>query len=459
MNIALFTGEGLLAVSLWNADFSLWLLAPLFLFAGRSFLKSETFSCDSGLEAHKEEESDRTTDRSHVHYQANELLLCSLDALMSEFPIPVWIAEWPSGRLRSMNRASQELLGRKLEPRSTLFNCADLYGFYHPDIGIYPAEWFPALRAVKSGAPVIVEDLRALTPEGERRLLIGWAMPLRGYAGEIIGVVTAFFDRTDAHKKETAYETRIQELTREVEKLKGQLTAMERKVTQAHQLSNIGQMTAILAHEIRNPLGAIANAAELLLQLLPHADENERELLRLISSEARRLSDFTRQVLTYARMPDPEPVLTHIHDVIEQALDLLQKDPQFDPRIRIRKEFSPAVTLCSVDPDLIKEVLWNLLLNAVQAMPEAGELVIATDLGEIPDRPSQRCVRIAIRDSGLGIAPGDMEKLFDPFFTTKPFGTGLGLASARRIIEAHNGEITVQSSPGKGTTVTIFLPL
>jgi len=441
---------------MWAAGQELWLLS-VFLFAGKSLLAGWTSQHSSEAEAPQAE--DRTADRSHVHYQANELLLSGLDALMSDFPLPAWIAEWPSGRIRAMNRALQELLGRRLEPRSTLFNCTDLYGFYHPDIGIYPAEWFPSLRAVKSGAPVLVEDLRALTPEGERRLLSGWAVPVRGYAGEIIGVVTVFLDRTDAHKKEEAYEARLRELTHEVEKLKGQLMATERKLTQAHQLSIIGQMTAILAHEIRNPLGAIANAAELLLQLRPDADENERELLQLISSEARRLSGFTRQVLTYARMPDPEPVLTPIHEVIEQALDLLQKDPQFDPRIRIRKEFSPAVTLCSIDPDLIKEVLWNLLLNAVQAMPEAGELIVTTELGEIPDRPSQRCVRIAIRDSGVGIAPGDMEKLFDPFFTTKPFGTGLGLASARRIIEAHNGEITVQSSPGKGTTVTIFLPL
>ncbi|GBC77211.1 Sensor protein ZraS [bacterium HR08] len=445
--------------SFLSGEHGLWFLTLVFLFAGRSSLKSGRFSHESSLERREGREADRIEDRSHIHYQANELLLRGLDILMSEFPIPVWIAEWPSGRIRSMNRAWEQLVHRPLEPRSTLFNCTDWYGFYHPDVGIYPAEWFPPLRAVKAGAPVVVEDLRALTPEGDRRLLVGWATPLRGYAGEIIGVLTAFFDVTDAQKKEEAYEARIQELTREVEKLRGQLRTVERKMAQAHELSIIGQMTAILAHEIRNPLGAIANAAELLLQLRPDADENERELLQLISSEARRLSGLTRQVLTYARMPDPEPVLARVHDVIEQALDLLQKDPQFDPRIRIRREFSPAVTLCSLDPDLIKEVLWNLLLNAVQAMPEAGELVIATSLGELPDRPSQRCVRIAIRDSGVGIAPGDMEKLFDPFFTTKPFGTGLGLASARRIIEAHGGTITVQSSPGKGTTVTIFLPL
>jgi signal transduction histidine kinase len=454
MSIALFE-QG--SFALWDAGQSFWGVAFIFLFAGRSFLRERGPRQDAGAQAREHE--DRAMDRSHVHYQANEFLLGGLDVLLSDLPLPAWIAEWPSGRIRSMNRALQELLGRRLEPRSTLFNCTDFYGFYHPDVGVYPPEWFPSLRAARSGAPVLVEDLRALTPEGERRLLDGWAAPLRGYGGEIIGVVTIFFDKTNAHKKEEAYEARIRELTREVEKLAGQLATTERKLAQAHQLSIIGQMTAILAHEIRNPLGAIANAAELLLHLLPSADENERELLRLISSEAQRLSDLTRQVLTYARMPDPEPILTRIHDVIEQALDLLQKDPHFDPRIRIRKEFSPAVTLCSVDPDLIKEVLWNLLLNAVQAMPEAGELVVTTDLDEIPHRPSQRCVRIAIRDSGVGIAPGDMEKLFDPFFTTKPFGTGLGLASARRIIEAHNGEITVQSVPGKGTTVTIFLPL
>jgi len=443
------------AVSLLNVDQGMWVLAVFFLFASRSFLKGGTPSRGSHLKPRQEEDADR----SHVHYEANELLLRGVEALLRDFPVPVWIAEWPSGRIRSMNRAWEQLLDRRLEPRSTLFECTDLYGFYHPDTGIYPVEWFPAVRAAKTGAPVMVEDLRALTPAGERRVLTGWATPLRGYAGEIIGVLTAFFDMTDAHKKEEAYEARIHELTREVEKLKGQLAAMERKLAHAHELSIIGQMTAILAHEIRNPLGAIANAAELLLQLRPDADENERELLQLISSEARRLSDFTRQVLTYARMPDPEPELTCVHDVIEQALDLLQKDPQFDPRIRIRKDFSPAVTLCSLDPDLIKEVLWNIFLNAVQAMPEVGELVVRTDLGELPHRPSRRCVCIAIRDSGVGIAPGDMERLFDPFFTTKPFGTGLGLASARRIIEAHGGTITVQSSPGKGTTVTIFLPL
>ncbi len=451
MSVATIAG----LVSVGNADQGMWTLAVLVLFATHSFLKGRVSSRGSKPESRQE----KGTDRSDVHYHANELLLRGLEILMRDFPLPVWIAEWPSGRIRSMNRAWEQLMDRPLEPRSTLFECTDLYGFYHPDIGIYPVEWFPAVRAAKTGAPVFVEDMRALTSAGDRRVLNGWAAPLRGYAGEIIGVLTAFFDMTDAHKKEEAYEARIQELTREVEKLKGHLATMERKLAHAHELSIIGQLTAILAHEIRNPLGAIANAAELLLQLRPDADENECELLQLISSEARRLSDFTRQVLTYARMPDPEPKLTRVHEVIEQALDLLQKDPQFDPRIRIRTDFSPAVTLCSLDPDLIKEVLWNLLLNAVQAMPEAGELVVTTDLGQIPDRPSQRCVRIAIRDSGVGIAPDNMERLFDPFFTTKPFGTGLGLASARRIIEAHGGTITVQSSPGKGTTVTIFLPL
>lgn len=453
MTIAIL-GDGLSLVGMGIG----W-LALVVLFAGKPPLQEKALRHRLAPDLSTDDIRDRASEQAHWHYEINESLLRGLEAVMSHFPLAAWLAEWPSGRIRAMNRASEELLGQKRDPRATLFNCVEWYGFYPSDPGTYPAEWFPALRAVKSGAPVLVEDMRAMTPAGERRLLVGWAAPLRGYAGEIIGVLTVFLDVTEMRQKEEAYEARLQELTREVEKLRKQLRTIEQKAAHERQLSIIGQMTAILAHEIRNPLGAIANAAELLQHLLPQADENERELLQLISSEARRLSDLTRQVLTYARMPDPEPELTRVHEVIEQALDLLQRDPQFDSRIRIRKDFSPSVTLCSLDPDLIKEVLWNLLLNAVQAMPEAGELVVSTDIAESPSRPSVRCVRIAIRDSGVGISPSDIEKLFDPFFTTKPFGTGLGLASARRIIEAHGGEITVQSSPGRGTTVTIFLPL
>lgn len=227
-------------------------------------------------------------------------------------------------------------------------------------------------------------------------------------------------------------------------------------------LAAVGEMAAGMAHEIRNPLGAIKGAAQCLdpASLPPEA----HEFVDVIVQEVDRLNGVVGQFLEYARPYRGQPVPIHVNDVVESTLRLVGKDV-IPSDIRIERRLSNDLPMVSIDPEHLRQVLINLVLNAIQAMPHGGELLITTVSTEdhsgslaSSNAPTKTNVVIRIRDTGTGIRPEDLPRIFVPFFTTKERGTGLGLAISQRLIENAGGRLEVFSTLGKGTTFTIRMP-
>jgi signal transduction histidine kinase len=211
--------------------------------------------------------------------------------------------------------------------------------------------------------------------------------------------------------------------------------------------------TAGVAHEIRNPLSAIGNCIEILDKQLNLEGDN-KELVTIALSECERLDRVLSNLLTLARRREPHRQLVEVHELVERTCVALQYDTRFQPTIELKRDFgAPAQLALWIDRDQISQVLWNLLINAVHAMPNGGELRVSTGVKE------EVWFRLSVRDTGIGMSHEVIQKALQPFFTTKISGTGLGLATAKEIVSRHGGRLVIESEEGKGTEVTVLLPL
>jgi signal transduction histidine kinase len=231
-------------------------------------------------------------------------------------------------------------------------------------------------------------------------------------------------------------------------------------------LAVLGQMAAGLAHEIRNPLGAIKGAAQLLAD--PSADvvldAASREFLGIILEEVDRLDRVVGSVLDLAR-PDQQTVLpTDVNAVVRRTLQVLSAEPGSDD-LKLDVILDPALPRVSIDPEQLRQVLMNLLRNASQAMKGRGKVAVSTRvrLGRGTrsgggSSAEETFVELTVADNGPGISQQVLENLFMPFFTTKEKGTGLGLAISQRIVQGAGGRIEVRSYEGKGSTFAVIFP-
>ena len=227
------------------------------------------------------------------------------------------------------------------------------------------------------------------------------------------------------------------------------IRAMESRMRQADRLATVGRMAANIAHEIRNPLASLTGAIEVLTS--PHTAEDARERLsQIVARESERLNHIIKNFLEYAR---PAPLSIATFDVAAAAEEvLLLLEHRASPgSLKVIREFATSV-LWPVDAQQFRQILWNLCLNAVEAMPEGGELRVAVAVrGDT--------LEVSVGDTGEGIAAGDIAHVFEPFFSTKSEGTGLGLTLVRRIATAHGGGVTIESGPETGTRVRVTLPV
>ncbi|MFP4037959.1 MAG: sensor histidine kinase [Desulfobacteraceae bacterium] len=237
-------------------------------------------------------------------------------------------------------------------------------------------------------------------------------------------------------------ETVIEERAKEQRELESQLH-------QAERLAALGEMVAGVSHEIKNPLGIIQSTAELLAGS-PEAEESQKRLSRVIQEESARLNGIVTEFLDFARPQTPSLRETELADVLLRNISFLR--PEFEKKgIRVEHNLDGRPLSLQADPDLLYRVFLNILINAVQAMEEGGDIRLTAY--ETPD-----VCTVQIKDTGPGISEDNLPKLFNPFFTTKEKGTGLGLSIVKKIVEAHSGSIEVSSAPGEGTKVTIRLP-
>jgi len=226
---------------------------------------------------------------------------------------------------------------------------------------------------------------------------------------------------------------------------------MEASLAQQGKMASLGVLSSGVAHEINNPLGVILGYAGYLEGKLSEDDPNYK-YIHEIKRESKRCKKIVQDLLSYARTPRPTLVLTNLNELLTEIVEFSANHTDMRG-VTIRTSFDRNLPPVLLDGDQLRQVAINLILNAGGAMPDGGELLVATTPG--PDDT----VRVIFRDTGSGIPQESLEKIFEPFYTTKARGTGLGLAITRQIIEMHHGSITIESEPGHGTTVTVTLPL
>lgn len=297
-----------------------------------------------------------------------------------------------------------------------------------------------AFRKVMAGEKEEVEDYEnsILTKSGEERIIAWHNTTLTDEKGHIIGTLSSGEDITKRKQAET-------------------------ELIRSEKLASLGQLAASVAHEVNNPLAGILVYLKLLHKKYKEkklqTEETEKQLLKM-EKELKRTSRIIRNLLDFSRQSEPTMRPVELNNVIEAALLLVEHQMDLE-NIKLEKKLNTQLPLVLADFDQIQQVLINIIMNAIQAMPNGGNLTITTSVAKgikIGESP-KNTVRIDIRDTGVGIPKGNLTKLFTPFFTTKEKGkgVGLGLPVVYGIIERHEGKIEVDSEPHAGTIFTIYL--
>ena len=228
----------------------------------------------------------------------------------------------------------------------------------------------------------------------------------------------------------------------------------ERGMRRQESLAAVGQATAQVAHEIRNPLGSIRLGVAMLRDNVK--DEEGLNTIELVERGIRHLNKLVVDVAHFSRRKALERSEVDLHELVDHSLDLAA-DKINEKAARIEKHYAPVSPTGNWDFDQLSQVFVNLIANAIDASPKGASLVIST--GEISPTPAKRFARVSLADQGSGMDEVTRERIFEPFFSTKKRGTGLGLAIVKQIVEQHEGEISVESKAGEGARFVIDLPL
>ncbi|MEJ2492208.1 MAG: ATP-binding protein [Desulfuromonadales bacterium] len=267
----------------------------------------------------------------------------------------------------------------------------------------------------------------------------------------VIGCLTGFLAERERQQK-IRYQKTAESLRESYRKLRDQadqIIAIEEQLRRADRLSALGELSAGMAHEIRNPLGAIKGTAEILREGVAQEDP-KREFADILITEVDRLNRVLEDFLRFARPAPVEMGRFSLHQVVGDVLDLTRQQALRN-KVEVKTDLDQDIQVPGLGEQIQQAVL-NLVLNALQAMPEGGRLDVSTT-------NLDNEIQVQVRDSGPGIAPEDRGRIFNPFVTTRTSGTGLGLAITQRIVQSHEGRILLQSEPGQGACFTLCLPL
>jgi two-component system sensor histidine kinase PilS (NtrC family) len=308
-----------------------------------------------------------------------------------------------------LHQDAQSVIGRKIEQ----------FGFYAP------GEW-QGVPPTLNAEPVVRSEKNDFQIGDEPRSL-GFALtPLNSIEGVASGYTLIFQDLTD------------------MKKLEAELRLKDR-------MAAVGELSAGIAHEIRNPLAAIAGSVQVLKKSTA-LNPQEQRLMSIILKESERLNKSIADFLRFVKPQEKRPAEFDIAASLAETLDLLGNSPELGAGHAIEHAITPASYTIIGDGDQIRQVFWNIARNAVQAMPDGGTLLVTTEVGG--DH-----YNIVFSDNGRGMNDADQRRLFQPFRTNFPSGTGLGMAISYRIVQEHGGRIDVTSREGVGTAITVSLPV
>jgi len=323
------------------------------------------------------------------------------------------------GRVTSWNRAAERIYGwtaREMAGQSV--------ERVLPDDPEARADWERSMRALREGGTIRDSETTRIRRDGERITVRVTRSPLEDPSGRYIGSTAIIRDVTD-------------------------LKEMEARLLERERLAAVGELAAQVAHEIKNPLAGIRGACEILAAGYRNGDP-KNEMAAEVIRQVDRLNRTVEELLLFARPKELHPSPTNIHDVLDRTLGVLLDDPR-TRGIEVVRRYADSMPVLRVDPQSIEQVLFNILLNAFQAVDYRGRITVTT-------RANGAAARIAIRDTGPGIPVGIEERIFKPFFTTRAQGCGLGLAIVRNLVQAHGGSIRAATPPGGGAEFTITLP-
>jgi two-component system sensor histidine kinase PilS (NtrC family) len=337
----------------------------------------------------------------------------------------------PSGRVTSFNREAERICAL---PRALA-------------IGMDMEAILPGVREIAEVAGASNQGARARMPyrnrDGENLYLGVGAYVLRDLEGAATGHVAIFQD--------------VSEVVR-----------MERELARSERLAAVGQLAASIAHEIRNPLAAISGAIQVMCDFAEGAGGESKKLMAIVDREVDRLNHLITDFLQFARPGAAKPESVDVAEILVEVAEMFE--PIRPAEVRLEAEAEEGLAACA-DPGQLRQVLWNLVLNAAQAMPEGGLLHIAARSARDSDPQGENSTsrsmaeervlwaEISVRDQGVGIPEEVVDRVFDPFFTTKRGGSGLGLATVHRIVEDHGGTVRIERLGGEwSTAVRVRLP-
>ena len=323
------------------------------------------------------------------------------------------------GNIKTFNRKSEEIFGKK---REEVLNkdCQEVLNLNINEKSLFKK----CLLEKKNIAREIILDEKGL----KKKILDINTSFLTDESGEITGVVAVIRDVTE-----------IKDLNEEVARHK--------------RLAALGKLSAGIAHEIRNPLSSIRGLAQFVYNSFSRTDERKEDLKTIIQ-EVDRLNKLVVQVLDFAKLKKPNLTKFSLNDLIRNIAELFKLEIK-NKQIKFNLELSPDISQIQADEDQVRQILMNVIINAIQAIPKKGEIKIKTEKALLR---GESAIKLIIKDSGVGIPEKDFNQIFDPFFSTKEKGSGLGLSIVYKLTEAHQGEIKVESKEGEGTKFVIFLP-
>jgi two-component system sensor histidine kinase PilS (NtrC family) len=323
----------------------------------------------------------------------------------------------PRGHVTAFNRAAESITG---------FRSADALG--QPWSAIF-------------GSGVDLDEIRETTNEDEsppRR----YEFPLRRQDGRLIPVGISFWSLRAGNGEVAGLIGVCQDLSA--------IKQMEQRMRQADRLATVGRLSANMAHEIRNPVASISGAVEALAKDLP-PDDGRNRLVEIVLRESERLDHIVGSFLDYARPAPLTPIDVDLAQMLDEVL-LVIEHRSLPANLKIVREYAESLP-ARVDPQQMRQAIWNLCLNAVQAMPDGGEMRVG---GQALGESDREQIQVWVADSGHGIADADLPHIFEPFYSTK--AGGIGLALVYRVLQDHRGLIEAHSRPGDGTTFTLTLP-
>lgn len=364
--------------------------------------------------------------------ERNHLLRTILDAVDNG----IFLAD-AEGRVRFANERLQELLDLEVgELVGQDATAAILAPLADRQIDAAPSPVALPTSGLQAPSRYLIELVRPTT-----RLLYQYSTPVRDDAGRVAGCLYVYSDLPDWERLQELLEERVAERTAELE-------AAQEQLLRSARLAAVGQFSATVAHELRNPLNVVKLSVHYVTTQASTLDEKLQRSISNMNRHVDRACDIINDLLTYSRLPAPKLRPAAVNHIVREAIGGLA----VSDRVAVELSLAPDLPLVMVDARQIEQAISNLGLNAVQAMAEGGRLTVRTYRG-------REHVEITVRDTGPGIPEALRERIFEPFYSTKPNGTGLGLPLVREIADAHGGRFTLESAPGEGACFTLTLPL